>query len=97
MRRQRSGLGGWISATCHACGKCWERSPEYIQCIECGHVYPTRWHLLAAYRRNLWRARVFRKATVFSEPLELSWWSLLVGGGWRPGRIWSCQCCTHDF
>jgi len=42
------------------CLGCGQRQPDrgYIQCFECGHVYRTRWHLLAAY----WRAAGLRHA-----------------------------------
>lgn len=82
---------------CQACGETWYAGRCYLQCAECGHVYRTRWHLLAAVRRNLWRARHFRGALLNMEPLGISWWRILLGGPWLPSKVYSCQCCTHDF
>lgn len=42
-----------IYAACEGCGARWRNVRPYIRCFECGHVYPTRWHLLLAYWREV--------------------------------------------
>ena len=76
---------------CESCGQYWNRRGRcYVRCLECGHVYWTRWHVLAAYRSERWRySRTF--------PGEYGLLRLLFGGPWRPRKIGFCQCCIHDF
>ena len=74
------------------CAGCHELMPKrgYQHCAECGHVYRTRWHLLAVYRSERWQySRTF--------PGEYGLLRLLFGGPWRPSKINFCQCCIHDF
>jgi hypothetical protein len=75
---------------CQVCGKTWYGTRCYVLCFECGHVYRTRWHLLAAYRH-------MRLASWRRYGHESHWaWAYLCGW-WRPSRISFCQCCIHDF
>lgn len=77
---------------CLGCWKSWSAGRCYLQCFECGHVYRTRWHLLAAYRWLRWQGW-YRWGWMADQ----GFWSGLLGGWWRPSKIFFCQCCNHDF
>ena len=78
----------WVE--CHACGQAWLIRGWYVRCFECGHVYPTRWHLLLEYRWE--RLRYWR---TFRQDYSLA--RIVFGPIWRPSKIVYCQCCLHDF
>ena len=76
--------------TCEGCQQRRTLRRWYLRCFECGHVYRTRWHLLGAYWREMWTySRIFPKG--YSLP------RLIVNTWRRPGKIYFCQCCLHDF
>lgn len=90
----------WCCGRCHAGD---ERA--YVRCGECGHPYRTRWHLWFAYLREHVLAWWWEMHTVrWRQPSGLApvfprtrWWDLFDMRCWRPGRVFFCQCCTHDF
>lgn len=76
---------------CEACGKTWYAGRCYIRCLECGHVYRTRWHLWLAY----WREFLTYRRTFPEEKYSLLRVFLAVLR--RPSKVYFCQCCLHDF
>lgn len=79
-----------VELVCEGCGGRWHLRRWYLQCFECGHVYRTRWRLLAMYRWERWRySRTF--------PGEYALLRLLFGPPWRPSKVAFCQCCIHDL